>query len=88
MDERYLTFLGLLALYVVWVQFELHVLNEPLYAISLEHIKLFRAHAEQHKFMDVLMTLLSQIGDKFGLFGAMCISHHFNNEANSFINSL
>jgi hypothetical protein len=88
MDDRYLTCVGLLALYFGWVQFELHVLNAPLYALSLEHIKLFRAHAEQHKYMDVLMTALSQVGDKFGLFGAMCISHHFNNEGNSFISSL
>lgn len=58
-DERYLTFLGLMILYYTWIQFELSILNGPLYEKSLEHIKLFRAHAEQHKFMDVLMTLLS-----------------------------
>jgi membrane-associated phospholipid phosphatase len=34
------------------------------------------------------MTLISQIGDKVGLFGAMSISHHFNNEANAFISTL
>jgi hypothetical protein len=87
MDGRYLTFLGLAALYLGWVQFEWRVLSQPLYAISLAHIRIFRAHADQHKFMDVLMTLLSQLGDKFGLFGAMSISHHFNNEGNSFISS-
>jgi hypothetical protein len=58
-DARYLTFFGLAALYFGWVQFELHVLSKPLYAISLAHIRIFRAHADQHKFMDVLMTLLS-----------------------------
>ena len=59
-----------------------------MFALSLEHIKRFRAHAETHPVFDIVATLLSQIGDKFGLFGAMSISHHFNNEANSFINGV
>ena len=59
-----------------------------LQALSIQHIKMFRIVAERQKHLDHLFTLVSHIGDKFGIIGCIWVSVHFQNQAPAFIVSM
>ena len=71
---KFVVFAILLTLYYQWVRFEQEVVSPKLYPLSLEHIKMFRQHAKKYKIFDLCFTLVSQLGDKFGMFGYTVIA--------------
>lgn len=75
----------LLAVYYAWVQFENQTLSKPLYELSLKHIRVFRSKYSKIKVLEVVMELVSQLGDKFGAFGYSLLAFNLMNGGHSFI---
>ena len=84
-NYRVLNFFIICSTYFIWVYLEQKYLREPLYNLSLDHIKVFRNHAATHNIFDQMATLISQMGDKSGIVATALISYTFSNEAHSFI---
>jgi hypothetical protein len=57
----------LLTTYFLWVYFEQAILKRPLYLLSLANIKFFRNELSSNKLLGLSMSILSQLGDKFGV---------------------
>ena len=85
--NQFIILLFLLAVYGSWVVFEQQYLAEPLYAISLKHIKYFRRTFSKYKLLELFFTLVSHLGDKAGVFLTSIISFQFQNGAHAFITS-
>lgn len=56
-----------------------------LYELSIVHIKQFRQIAKKVKHLDLAFSLISQLGDKYGILACIWISIHFQNTAHAFI---
>lgn len=66
MLEGYRTFLILIILFVGWFHIEQMFLKEPLFAMSIHHIKYFRNNLAQNKILEKLASFVSLFGDKLG----------------------
>lgn len=53
--------------------------------MSFQHIKKFRAIAAKVKHLDLAFSLISQLGDKYGIIACIWFSIHFQNTAHAFI---
>lgn len=56
-----------------------------MYALSLTHIKYFRTNFANYKLLELFFSIMSQFGDKFGVFLWSLLSFQFNNGAHAFI---
>lgn len=77
-----------ITLFVSWVIIEQNYIKNVLVALSIQHIKMFRIIAERQQSLDLLFTLISHVGDKFGIIGCIWVSVHFQNQAHAFIVSM
>lgn len=74
--------------YMIWIVAEQAVLANPLYALSRQHIKLYREFLHKHPNLEMLSTFVSEFGDKGGLGFYLALSYSFQNQAHAFMTGL
>jgi len=77
MKEKLVALVTVMALYGAWVLIEHAYLSSLLQGLSFHHIKLFRMIAKREKTLDFLMSIASELGDKYGIIGCIWLSIHF-----------
>ena len=86
--RQWLMLAVLLIIYAGWLYIEQKFLRDPLYAMSVAHIKMFRGEhlpESKRKIVEKIMSAISHLGDKAGLWMCVQVSYHFQNQAHSFI---
>ena len=68
MASKITYFAIIMLLWGMWVYLEQKYIKEPLFALSVSHIKYFRAQAETNPLLDKIAGVFSFLGDKYGCF--------------------
>jgi len=85
MASKVTIFVIILLLWVTWIYVEQNYIKEPLFALSVSHIKYFRGEAEKNATLDKIAGVFSFFGDKYGYMICSILSEATQNGAHTLI---